>query len=67
MFVVFMFLITDCSTKDMSERYIQMAPLSLVPDLHVLEKCLEQAGVKFKIESKAIFVDNHDKAIDNCS
>jgi hypothetical protein len=67
-FIVFVsfFLLTACSELQPT-KYIKFSTLGLVVDLPYLEKCFKDAGVKYKVQNNAIYVDDPDAASDNCS
>ncbi len=66
MLFVTIFLLVSCSESH-STKYIKFSNLDLMENLSSIESCLKDAGVKYKIQNNAIYVDDPDSTADNCS
>jgi hypothetical protein len=56
------FFLTACNSPQ--PEFVRFTSAEYLP---FLEKCFKDFGVKYKVQNNSIYVDDPDKASDNCS
>jgi hypothetical protein len=67
MLLLVSFLLLSACGRQESTKFTPFSSLDGVVDYSYLEKCLEDAGIKYFVRDKTIYVSNPDRAMENCS
>jgi hypothetical protein len=62
--------LSACShTDNQSSEYFLYAPIENNPDVSIVTKCLQQAGIPFKVDAKGVYIPENkgESATENCS